>query len=338
MGSRWCSTVSRSTVSRSTVSRSTVSRSTVSRSAVSRSTVWLVVSVMVAAGCASTENDDAVGADPGGFWSSATDENAPVGVARDGHPHVTVTTAPSGRFSVRVQRGVVGVAELDVTTLGSFDGRGGSEVVLDLEALAAPLVADPALDWPAEGPSRVVLRQVDGQLFVHTGVEPLPWLALGDGPDPTGAVEMASTFDPSRLAGVVERAGIDVGVHDGGAVDGVATERRSGWLGGSALVDLDDGTGRLTALAGVAPHELIDRLFRFDLWVGRDDGVARRLVLEWDLDALAELARRVDGTDEGIDRIRYRTEVRWFDLGADLRIEAPPRHLVGVIDPSARRR
>jgi hypothetical protein len=299
----------------------------------------VMVTVSVPVGCASgPQPDQAIGRGPASSDGSPRwGRDAAAGVdARTSRQGPRVEAADTGRFTLRLERGVVGVAELDATIEGSFDHRmPASEVIVDLRALAEPLTTDPGLEWPADAPTEVVVRQVGDHLFVHTGAEPFPWLVFPSGTDPLGAHELLSAHDPGRLLRVLERSGVEVSTLDGGTVDAIDTLRHSGWLAGSAVGDVDHETARVVALAGLVPAELLDRLVRFDLWVGVDDGVARRLVLEWDLDSLAGLARRLDGTDQGIDRLRYRTVVEWFDLGADVRIEAPPRHLVGVIDPTA---
>jgi hypothetical protein len=246
----------------------------------------------------------------------------------------------TGRFTMRIRRGVVGVTELDATLRGSFDNRvPASELVIDLVAMAAPVRHDGGDEWPPGSFSELTVRRVGEHLFVHTGREPLPWVVFGDGADPLGAREMAATHDPARLLSLLQQWSAEVVAADGGTHDGVDTIRYSGWLVGAAIAELDrDGgaAGRYTAIGGVGSDELLDRLFRFDVWAGVDDGVPRRLVVEWDLEVLAELAWRLDGSDHGIDRLIHRTEVDWFDIGRPITIEAPPRELVGVIDAATR--
>ena len=299
----------------------------------------LVVAVAVA-GCASGAPDDA-GADEEGVgrWRRPTDD--PMRVST-GSGELDLRSGETGRFTLRVQRGLVGEFELDVTFEGAFDTAvPASELLVDLYAMAEPARVVGSVEWTPGAPTELIVRQVAGQLFVHTGIGPLPWVEFPGGADPLGVLELASAHDPARLVEVLRRPAVDVDTFEGGGLDGIDTVRHSGWVAGSAVADLDLdpelSASRYTAIGGLSADSVLDRMLRFDLWVGAD-GVPRRLVVEWDLDALAEVARRLDGTDDGIDRLRYRTEVEWFEVGRPVAIVVPPRHLVGVADIDRMRR
>jgi hypothetical protein len=265
----------------------------------------------------------------------------PLADRRGAWSDLALPTAESGRFTMRIEQGIVGVAELDTVVEGAFDRRAGaSELVIDMDEVAAAQPGGQARARRADAPDRLVIRRVEGAVFVRLGALEREWVVIP--PAPAGSVhaaevvEVADAYDPARLLDVLERASVEVTRRPGGEVDGAGTTLYSGWIRGNRSGDLSTSDGaNLEILAGVAPAELADRLFRFDVWVGEADGRPRRLVVEWDLDTLAELAVRIDGTAEGIDRLRFRYVVHWFDLGSPIDIVPPPVDQVAVVDLDA---
>ena len=250
----------------------------------------------------------------------------------------------SGRFEVRIQRGIEGELVVDASARGSFDrGADATELVVDLRAMAQPAIDAGQVHWPPGAPDEMTFRRIGGDLFVDTGRAPLPWVLVRAGDDPLGTDTLLSAFEPRQLLERLVASGRDISSEDGGVVDGVATVRQSGWVappGSGPLPGLEAYEPRLTTtIGGVSLATLLGSTFRFDLWIGADDGRPRRLVIELDHDALAELARELAGPDAGpigqFERFVHRTEVEWFDLGAPIVIEEPPAHLIGVIDHDA---
>ena len=238
----------------------------------------------------------------------------------------------SGRFRMGITMGAEGVMALETTLVGEYDGSGASEVVLDLGPLVE--VVDPAMvaQLPEGAGDALVIRTVGTDVYVHTGAVDREWvLSPIEGHDLIAEIGLPS---PDDLVSAVESAGVDVAVADGGTIDGVAARRYSGWIDGSSLGVLSPGArqGGLDELAAAYPAGLFDRIVRFDLWVG-DDGLPRRLVVEYDHDSMLEIAERIDGPQGEVELPLMRFEVEWYDLGASIHVDAPPRDQISVVAP-----
>lgn len=243
----------------------------------------------------------------------------------------------NGRFRAVSEAGVVGYGVVETVVTGAFDEEAEAfEASIDLERLMASappgvLASQPPVD------GELVIRGVAGLVFVKA--DERGWILLPGSIDEI--LESAGLVRPDAMLNLLDSASDGVVEVPGEWIDGEITTRYSGWLPAGALDGLGGvgalssvGADPLSGLGGVVtPSELFDRMIRFDVWVDRE-GQARRLVIEADLESLAEVARRVDGTDQGIDQLRLRYEVDWYDLGT-VTIEPPPRSEVSVIDRTA---
>lgn len=284
--------------------------------------------LLVAGACSSPSGS---GRSTGGDGASGSGRWA---TERDDVIELVDVTAPgaSGRFRMGVTMGAEGVMILETSLVGEYDGSGASEVVLDLGPLVE--VADPSLaeQFPEGAGDALVVRTVGTDVYVHTGAVDREWvLSPIEDHDLIAEIGLPS---PDELVSVVESAGVDIATADGGTIDGVAAHRYSGWIDGSSLGLLSPGAQQrgLDELAAAYPVDLFDRIVRFDLWVG-DDGLPRRLVVEYDHDSMLEIAERIDGPQGRVDLPLMRFEVEWYDLGAPIHIDAPPRDQISVVAP-----
>lgn len=241
----------------------------------------------------------------------------------------------NGRFRSTTETGVVGQVVVETVVTGAFDEEAGAfEASIDLDRMLA--TASPGMltgEVPVEG-GELVIRGAADLVFVKA--DDRGWILLPGTVDEV--LQSAGVVRPDALLDLLDAVADSVVEAPGERIDGEFTTRYSGWIPTSAFDDLMiDGAGgdvALGPLVGVADavesYELLDRLIRFDVWVDAE-GRARRLVLEADLEAITEVALRIDGHADGIDRLRLRHEVDWFDLGL-VSIEPPPRSEVSVID------
>ncbi len=249
----------------------------------------------------------------------------------------------SGRFRVRSEAGIEGDSVIESVVVGAFDeGTGSFEAALDLKRLLASAQGSVLDGVPPGLGDELVVRAASGLVFVKADAR--GWILLPGSLD--DVLVDAGIVRPDALLDLLNHVGAGVVAVDGDVIEGDTTTLYSGWLDPDALAGMGtpgeataagagSGLGPLTGIDGSAvPSDVLDRLVRFDVWIdGR--GRARRLVVELDRDAVAEIARRVDGTDAGIAQLRLRHEVEWFDLDSGVTIEAPPRSEVSVIDVGA---
>lgn len=267
---------------------------------------------------------------PGGVDAAPPGGPSSVGVPVD---DLQVVAPSSGRFRYHLEVGAVGYGVLDTVIDGEFDEEARAfEMTLDLGEVAGAvpgLVDDPAMPLA----EHLIIRGVVGRVFVRAEPSDRGWILFPGAIDET--VADMGVHRPDAMLAVLDRSSDGVVASDGGAVDGAATTRFSGWIRGDALGDLSSGDGGgLESLSGVASADLFDRLVRFDVWVD-EAGRARRLVIEADLESMAAVARRIDGTDAEVDRLRLRHDIEWYDLDAGVTVEPPPRDQVSVIDVDA---
>lgn len=279
-------------------------------------------------GSAGEEGSDAEGAG----WIRRAAADRPVSTGS-----LAIEPGVTGRYVLRLERGVEGEVVVDTEVRGTFDRSVPSwEIELDLWELSAPAIEAGLATWPEGAPHEMVVRRIGDDVYLDTGRAPYTWVRYAvDDPGVAPFLATLPVDEPDRLLGELTDGARDVRTHDGGVVDGVETVRYSGRLDlGAVSRAADEGWSAAdrTAIRGVGLEEVLGSMLRFDLWVGTGDGLARRLVVELDHEALAALARRLDGTDAEVRRLRHRTEVEWFDLGAPVVIEAPPPGLVGVFD------
>lgn len=242
----------------------------------------------------------------------------------------------NGRFRSRSEVGAEGYGVVEAVVNGEFDEAAGAfEARLDLDHLLA--TSPPGvLTGPVVG-GEFVIRGAAGLVFVK--VDDRGWILMPGTVDELLA--SAGVVRPDAMLDLLDSAGDKITEFRGDRIDGEAVVRYSGWLPAEVFDGIPGWGGvgamgsapALQEIAGVHASELLDRMIRFDVWVDLD-GAVRRLLIEADLDALADVARRVDGTDAGIDRLRMRYVVDWFDLGLAT-IEPPPRSEVSVIDYAA---
>ncbi|MDZ7679107.1 MAG: hypothetical protein U5K29_11205 [Acidimicrobiales bacterium] len=242
----------------------------------------------------------------------------------------------SGRFGLQVSLGREGAMVASTTVEGVFDhDAGASETVVDLASLRAQLPAE-AGPIASEGlGDELIVRIVDGTVYLYVGTADREWVLY-----PVDAAQASRTLGlarPDRFLQVLESVGDEVTVTEAPPLDGEPTRRYSGWIDPEGFSELsaDGAGGALDQMADSLPPGLLDRIVRFDAWIG-DDGVARRVVIELDREAVFDLAERVEGPqalDAALPVMRY--EVDWFDLDTPVRIEPPPPDQVSVIDLDA---
>jgi hypothetical protein len=232
----------------------------------------------------------------------------------------------TGRFQIGIQLGVAGRQVVEASTFGTFDRDVGAlEMVIDLDAMVGALPPGSG-PLPPEFGGDMVVRIVGSEAFVHVGPDDRNWVRMPV--DPEEVTASFGVYVPEQFLALLEQVGSDVSSEIEMGGDGGPTVRYSGWIDSVALGALTGGdAARLATVASAVPSQLRDRVVRFDLWVGAD-GVPRRLLIELDLDTVAAATRELDGTSAGIDRLVMRFVVDWFDLGADISIEAPAPHLV----------
>lgn len=231
--------------------------------------------------------------------------------------------------------GAVGFGVVETVVDGEFDEHNdGFEARVDLARQIETAPPGLLADLPPMS-DELVIRGAAGLVFMK--VDEQGWILLPGSLDEL--LSSAGVTRPDALLDLLDWAADGVVEAPGGVIDGDETVRYSGWLPGTALASMPGNDtvktleSRVASMGNSPPWDLLDRMVRFDVWVD-GEGQARRLVIELDLDTLSELSIQVDGHDEGIDRIRLRHQVDWFDLGSVM-IEPPPRSEVSVIDYEA---
>lgn len=281
----------------------------------------LVALTLLVAACVGG-GSDLGGSDGGG----AGREPWPVwGQPDPGPPGGPDQSAESGRFRMTITYGMEGQYHLEAQAWGAFDRRSGaSELGVHLDPLVEHLDEWGMADLPHDLPSQVVVRTVDGAVFVsvETGGEPM-WAPLPI--DPAHVPRELGMVHPDDLLVMVHEVAHEVEVAEGPVLDGVPTWHHRGWLGADsfATISSQQGAGSLGELMEGAPPGLFDRLMRFEAWIG-DDGVVRRLVVELDHEGVLDLAEVVDGyRDPTAPRVTIRHEIEWTDVNRPVDLAAP---------------
>ncbi|MFP4513134.1 MAG: hypothetical protein ACLFRV_09345 [Acidimicrobiales bacterium] len=241
----------------------------------------------------------------------------------------------SGRFGLQVSLGREGATVASTTVDGVFDNEAGaSETVVDLASLRAQLPeAGPAV--PEQVGDELIVRLVDDAVYLYVGAADREWVLYPvDAADASRRLGLAR---PDQFLQVLESAGDEVTVTEAPPFDGEPTRRYSGWIDpeGFPAFAAEATGGALDQMADALPPGLLDRIVRFDAWIG-DDGLPRRVVIELDREAVFDLAERIEGPqapEAALPVMRY--EIDWFDLDTPVRIEPPPPDQVSVIDLDA---
>lgn len=217
----------------------------------------------------------------------------------------------TGHFEIDIEIGATegeGARLLRTTLSGSFDRpRSAYEATLDLDAVVESL---PGLtDGIAPGVVGDVLqiRVIGRDAWGRNGSD-APWRAAPGRGGPLGRT--AGTAGPDELLALLAAA--DEPAQDLG--DG----RYTGHIGAAGLRAVEGAPEQLTALVAGLPGGLGDRLLRYEVDLD-GAGLVRHLLLEVDLDAMAEAAG--EPAPQGVV---FRWELTLQGLGAAVTIE-PPR-------------
>jgi hypothetical protein len=246
--------------------------------------------------------------------------------------------ASSGRYRLEAELGGEGVFVSTISLTGAFDrASGASEVSLDMRSLFESYPDDAGVSLPDELGDELIIRIVDGLLYQYVGSHDREWIVYPL--DPSEVLDAMGIYRPEMFLEVIESSSHDVSVADGPTIDAVPTRHYSGWIDGTGFAGLssDGSGGGLGQMAASFPPGLLDRIVRFDAWVGAD-GLLRRVVIEFDHDAMFEVAERIEGPQDrtrAMPVMHYRID--WFDLDEPVGIEPPAPHLVQVVDIDAMR-